>query len=129
MTIPTDVSPDWEDGVVDGLATSAFARITFNGPIADSAEGPYVLFLDINPDDDGFRWSVYYEVEEGAPFNEGQIKWGSAADLEQAKRDAWQTAISFLTSLSYSDEEIADSVSRHAGSLELDLDDGDEDDE
>ena len=129
MTSPTDVSPGWEDEVVDGLATSAFARITFNGPLADSSEGPYVLFLDINPDDDGFRWSVSCEVEEGAPFNEGEIKWGSATDLEQAKRDSWSEVCRFLTSLGYTDDEITRSISQPAGSLILDLDDDYDDEE
>jgi hypothetical protein len=128
MTSPKDVLPHWDHGIADGLVTSACARLTLNGPIADPAEGPNVIFLDINPDDDGFRWSAYYGAEEGAPFNEGEIKWGSATDLEQAKRDSWAEAYRFLISLDYTNGEITGAVSRPAGSLELDLDDGDEDD-
>jgi hypothetical protein len=126
MTGPEDVSLRWEHGVADGLVTSAYARITLDGPIVDPSEGPNVISLDVNTDDDGFRWSSYYEAEEGAPFNEGEIKWGSAADLSQAKRDAWAEVYQFLTSLGYSDDEITESISQPAGSLELDLDDNDD---
>ncbi len=121
--------PHWEHRVADGLVTSAYARVTLNSPIPDPSEEPSVIFLGINPDDDRFRWSAYYQVEEGGPFNEGEIKWGSAADLEQAKRDSWAEVYKFLINLGYTDSEIAKSVSQPAGSLELDLDDGDEDDE
>lgn len=127
MTSPEDVSLRWDHGVADGLVTVAYARVTLNSPIADPAEGPNVVFLDVKPADDGFRWSAYYGVEEDAPFNEGEIRWGSATDLEQAKRDAWAEAYRFLIGLDYTDAEIAKSISQPAGSLALDLDEGDDD--
>ena len=126
MTSLKGVVPYWEYGVAAGVVTSAYAQFTLNGPIADPSEGPNVISLDINPDDDGFRWSAYYEAEEGAPFNEGEIKWGTAASLEQAKRDSWAEAYRFLISLDYTDAEIAKAVPRSAGSIELDLDDDDD---
>jgi hypothetical protein len=103
---PEDVSLRWDHGVADGLVT--------------------VVFLDVNPADAGFRWSAYYEAEEGAPFNEGEIKWGSAAELEQAKRDSWSEACRYLVSLGYTENEITESISQPGGSLALDLDDDDE---
>jgi hypothetical protein len=123
---PEDVSLRWDHGVADGLVTSAYARVTVNGRIADLADGQTVVFLDVNSADAGFRWSAYYEAEEGAPFNEGEIKWGSAAELEQAKRDSWSEACRYLVSLGYTENEITESISQPGGSLALDLDDDDE---
>lgn len=129
MTSPKDVVPYWEHGVAGGVVTSAYAQFTLDGPVANPSEGPNVISLDVNPDDDGFRWSAYYDAEEGAPFNEGEIQWGSATDLEQAKRDAWAEANRFLIGLEYTDAEIANARPRPAGSLELDLDDDYDDEE
>lgn len=126
MTSPKDAVPYWEYGVSAGVVTSAYAQFTLDGPVADPSEGPNVITLDINPDDEGFRWSAYYEAGEGAPFNEGEIKWGSATDLEEAKRDTWAEAHRFLIGLGYTDTEIANARPRPAGSLELDLEDDDD---
>lgn len=120
---PKDVVPYWAYGVTNGSVTTAYAQFTLDGPVADPSEGPNVISLDINPDGEGFRWSAYYEAEEGAPFNEGELKWGSATDLEEAKRESWAEAYRFLISLDYTDTEITNARPRPAGSLELDLDD------
>jgi hypothetical protein len=128
MTGPQDVSLRWDHGGVEGLVTSAYARITLTSPIADPSEVPNVISLDINLDGDGFRWSDYHGGEEDAPFNEG-IKSGSAADLETAKRDAWEAVFHYLTNLGFTNGEITESISQPAGSLTLDLDEGDDDDE
>jgi hypothetical protein len=103
---------------IDGLGTNPTVSILGRAQ-CNSA-------LDTNPDADGFRWSAYYGAEEGAPFNEGEIKWGSAANLAQAKRDSWSEVCRFLTMLGYTDDEITKSISQPAGSLILDLEDDDE---
>jgi hypothetical protein len=126
MTSPKDVMPYWEYGVAAGVVTSAYARFTLDCPIADPSGGPNVITLDVNPDDGRFRWSAYFDAGEGAPFNEGEIKWGSATDLEGAKRESWAEAYRFLISLDYTDTEIAKARPRPAGSLELDLDNDDD---
>jgi hypothetical protein len=123
MKSPRDVMPYWEYGVINGLVTTAFAQFTLEGPIADPSEGPNVITFDINPDDGGFRWSASYAAGEGAPFNEGEIKSGSATDLEQAQRDSWAEAYRYLIHLGYTDAEIARARPRPVGSLELDLGD------
>jgi hypothetical protein len=51
----------------------------------------------------------------------GEIKWGSATDLEQAKRDSWAEAYRFLIGLEYTDAGIARARPRFPGSFELDL--------
>lgn len=128
MTGPEDISLRWCHGVVGGVVTSAYARITFISPIADRPDLPSVVSLDISPDDEGFQWAVYHGGEEDAPFNE-TITSGSAVDLELAKRDAWAALHQYLTGLGHTDGEITESVSQPAGSLTLDLDEGDDDDE
>jgi hypothetical protein len=129
MTGLEGVSLRWDHGVADGLVTSAHARVVLDSPIADLSEGPNVITLDINPDDEGFRWSAYYGADDDAPFNEGEIKRGTAPDLAQAKRDSWAEVCRILINLAHTDEEIIESISQPPGSLSLDLDDGDDDEE
>ncbi len=128
MTSPNDVTLRWNHGMADGVVKSAYARVTLTSPIADSSEQLSVISLDINPDDDGFQCSAYHGDEEDVPFNEG-VSTGSAPNLVLAKQDGWAAVCKVLTNLGYTDGEIAESISQPAGSLTLDLDEWDDNDE
>ena len=111
MTNPSEVSP-WSDSQVSGVVTSDSAEVVLDSPVVDPDEEPTTVLLNVFTEGDGFRWSVYYRVEgEDAPFNEGEIEWGSADDLETAKGNAWGSAVTFLKDLGYEDQEIGDAVS------------------
>ena len=103
MIIPSGVAPHWLDSQT---RDSAATEVSLDSPAADPTEEPTTVLLRVNADDDGFRWSVYIEVPAEAPFNEGEIEWGSALDLETAKRDAWSSAVAFLKDLGHVDQEI-----------------------
>lgn len=123
MTDPSGPAPHWS---VSPAGDSAAADVILDSPAADATVGPTSLFLRVFAEGDGFRWSAYYKAEEGAPFNEGEIKWGSAADLEEAKREARAEAWEYLNDLGYTDDEIATAVPQSTGSIELDLADDDD---
>jgi hypothetical protein len=90
---------------------SAAAEVALDGPAADPTEEPTTVLLRVFAEGDGFRWSAFYTVEgEDAPFNEGEIEWGSSIDLETAKKEAWDVAVIFLKDLGYEDREIGDAV-------------------
>ena len=114
--------------MADGEVRSAYARVTLTSPIADPSEEPKVISLDIKPDGGGFRWSAYYEAEEGL-LQRGRNQMGIGRRSGQAKRDSWGEVCQYLTNLGYTDDEITESISQPAGSLTLDLDEGDDDDE
>jgi hypothetical protein len=129
MTGPNDFAPRWEERVFDGVVQFASAEIDLPHPIDLPPDTPTCLFLHVYRDGDDCRWSCYYKVPEEAPFNEGEIKWGWAADMEQAKRDSWTTVYQFLVELDYTDDDISSVVPVPAGSLQLDLAEDDDDDE
>jgi hypothetical protein len=111
VTNPSEGSPGWSHNKAGELGPAAVAEVILGGPAADPSEGPNTVLLNVFADGDWFRWSAYYVVEgEDAPFGEGEIEWSSSADLETAKRDAWDTAVTFLKSLGYEDQEIGDAV-------------------
>jgi hypothetical protein len=104
---PLGVSPRW---LLSLGGDSAAAEVILDTPGAEPTEEPTTVLLRVYADGDGFRWSVYYEVPSEAPFNEGEVQWGSSADLELAKGDGWDSAVTFLRDLGYADQEIGDAV-------------------
>jgi hypothetical protein len=73
---PEEITPNWKHRTDDDIVRFASAQVDLPHPIALPPDTPTCLFLNTYRDDDGYRWSCYYKV------NEGEIEWGSSADLE-----------------------------------------------
>jgi hypothetical protein len=122
VTDPLQSGPTWE-AFDSGSSGVASAVIGLGSPRANPGVPGITLYLQIEDDDnDGYFWSVGIG-EEMAGFGEATVESGTATDLLTAQEDSWAAAVAYLRDDGYTNEEITESISQPAGSMELDLDD------